>query len=450
MLAERIAPTILAELTAELAPVIVVLGTNGKTTTTRLVATILERVQGVAPVTNRSGANLRQGLVSAMIGRKPSRHETTPVAAVFEVDELAFGGVVTALRPTVVVLLNLMRDQLDRYGEIDQVERRWVRDLAMLPSTSILVTCADDPRLESIARGSGRRVRRFGLASIGGDHAGGERSLADSSPSAGPNPDVPPCPECGTRVNLGPVSFGGLGDWTCPSCGTTRPCPDLGVVLTDVDEAGPLLLSFVAPGVETDPGHAPRIRIGLSGSAGGYDAAAAILAATSVGVALDDAIAAIDGATPAFGRLEDVAIGDKHVVLTLAKNPASLAHAAEAAVARRPDALLIGLGDRPADGRDVSWIWDAAVERLRCIPSITLTGSRADDLLLRFKYASDPAIPATARRPIEVHRAVDRAFDASLERVRPGGTLMVLATYTTLLGIRGLLERRGAAPVLPR
>jgi UDP-N-acetylmuramyl tripeptide synthase len=169
-----------------------------------------------------------------------------------------------------------------------------------------------------------------------------------------------------------------------------------------------------------------------------------------VGVALDDAVAGIDGATPAFGRLEEVQVRDKHVVLTLAKNPASLAQAAEAAVARRPDALLIGLSDLPADGRDVSWIWDAAIERLRCIPSLTLTGSRADDLLLRFKYASDVRIPTGARSPIEVDPEVDTAFDAALERVRPGGTLMVLATYTALLGIRGLLERRGAAPVLPR
>ena len=104
-----------------------------------------------------------------------------------------------------------------------------------------------------------------------------------------------------------------------------------------------------------------EIRTGLTGTAGGYDAAAAILAATSVGISLEDALAAVDGATPAFGRLEQVDVCDRHVVLTLAKNPASLECAAEAAVARQPDALLLGLGDQPADGRDVSWIWDAAM-----------------------------------------------------------------------------------------
>jgi UDP-N-acetylmuramyl tripeptide synthase len=245
------------------------------------------------------------------------------------------------------------------------------------------------------------------------------------------------------------VSFGGLGDWGCPVCGTTRPVPDLGLILGEVDSAGSQTLSFVGRVLESGPSPVRSICIGLSGSAAAYDAAAAILAAMSVGVTPEAAIAALDGATPAFGRLEDVPVGDKHVVLTLAKNPASLAQAAEAAILRHPDALLIGLSDQPADGRDTSWIWDAAMERLRSIPSVTLTGSRADDLLLRFKYATDDSGPDASGR-IEIDRTVHRAFDASLARVRPGGTLMVLATYTALLAIRGLLERRGAVPVLPR
>ena len=450
LVAEWIDPTILAELADGLGPVIIVLGTNGKTTTTRLVATILEHAHGVPPVSNRSGANMRQGVVSAIIGDRPSRRAAARPAAVFEVDELAFAGVVTALHPTAVVILNLLRDQLDRYGEIDRVEEQWVRDLAMLPPETILITCADDPRVEAIARRSGRAVRRFGVASIAGNPSSDRGSLAECVPAAARGTDAPGCPECGTRVAFGPLSFGGLGDWSCLSCGSTREEPDIGVILGEVEDGGSQSLSFVAGGALAGARPAPSVRIGLTGSAAGYDAAAAVLAATCVGLALDDAVAGIDGATPAFGRLEEVRVRDKHVVLTLAKNPASLAQAAEAAVARRPDALLIGLSDQPADGRDVSWIWDAAIERLRCIPSVTLTGSRADDLLLRFKYASDVRIPAEARSPIEVDPAVDTAFDAALERVRPGGTLMVLATYTALLGIRGLLERRGAAPVLPR
>jgi UDP-N-acetylmuramyl tripeptide synthase len=450
MVAERIDPTILTELAAGLDPVIVVLGTNGKTTTTRLIATILEQVQGAAPVTNRSGANLRQGIASALINDPSVRRGGPRVPAVLEVDELAFGGVVAALRPRVVVILNLLRDQLDRYGEIDRVERRWRQDFARLPTTAVLVACADDPRLESLARAVDRPVLRFGLAASGRPPADA-RSLADAWAADAPSQlDVPGCPSCGERVVFSPESCGGLADWACPSCGTIRAELDLGVTVGPADASGTQALSFVGRAVEADSPHPRSVSIGLSGSAAAHDAAAAILAALSIGVTPAAAIAALDGATPAFGRLEDVAIGDKHVVLTLAKNPASLAQATEAAVIRRPDALLIGLSDKPADGRDVSWIWDAALERLRSIPSVTVTGSRADDMMLRFKYDTDDAVPAIVGRRVEIDRSVDRAFDASLGRVRPGGTLMVLATYTALLGIRGLLERRGAAPVLPR
>ena len=449
VVAERIDPTILAELVDGLGPVVVVLGTNGKTTTTRLLATILERASGAATVTNRSGANLRQGLVSALIGNGSPGPANGGAAAVFEVDELAFGGVVDALRPTTVVILNLLRDQLDRYGEIDSVAERWVADLARLPPDATIVTCGDDPRLEWIARRSRRTVRRFGLASIGDVAGGGASARAGTAEPGAPTADLPPCPRCSARVAFGPVSFGGLGDWTCPSCGASRMELDLGVNLGEVHGGTSQCLSFVAPRGAPGSSAAREVRVALTGSAAGYDVAAAILAATTVGVALDDAIAAVDGATPAFGRLEQLDVSDKHVVLTLAKNPASLAQAAEAAVVRQPDALLVGLSDQPADGRDVSWIWDAALERLPSAPLLTLTGSRADDLLLRFKYAPKVAIPSAARR-IEVQHAVDRAVDQSLERVRPGGTLMVLATYTTLLAIRDLLERRGAASVLPR
>ena len=137
------------------------------------------------------------------------------------------------------------------------------------------------------------------------------------------------------------------------------------------------------------------------------------------------------------------------MVLTLAKNPVSAAQAADAVATRRPDHLLIGLGDRPADGRDVSWIWDAPLDRLPTIAPTTLTGSRADDLALRFKYGRNVKSAENGDEP-RVETDLERALDSSLGRLPPNGTLMVLGTYTTLLGIRKILERRGLAPALPR
>jgi UDP-N-acetylmuramyl tripeptide synthase len=446
LVGERIDPAILARLAGDLDPIVIVLGTNGKTTTTRLLARILQAELGKPPVTNRSGANLRQGLISAILeSRTAPRHRRPSRAAVFEVDELAWTGIAPSLRPAVVVILNLVRDQLDRYGEIDMVERRWTHDLAALPLETTLVICADDPRLESLAQRSGRPVRRFGMAA---SSANATESPAGGAASA----DGSPCPECGGPVEFAAGSGTWLGPWTCGSCGTSRHAPDLVVGADGTDPEGWLRLNFDVAGAPSNRPASPAVRVRLAGSAGVYDAAAAVLAATALGIDPSRAIAAIDRATPAFGRLEEIDVDGRRVILTLAKNPASLEQAAAASAVRRADGLLIGLGDRPAEGRDISWIWDADLESFPRGPSLTLTGSRADDLALRFKYGWDSgAEPGPGRpRAYVVDGAIDHALETSLRNVRPGGTLVIVATYATLLGIRGLLERRGVATALPR
>ena len=446
LVATRIDPSILAALGAGLTPIVLVIGTNGKTTTTRLTAAVLERALGVTPVSNRSGANLAQGLVTAILAdRRPG---AGPRPAVFEVDELAFPEVARVLQPAVVVMLNLVRDQLDRYGEVDTVERRWTEALAVLPPSATLVVCADDPRLEAIVGGVNLRVRRFGLI---GDLSAirHDTGIVSSAEAVGA-----PCPACGAKTAVGDASAS-IGAWRCGSCGFSRPELDLGVGVTGMDGEW-LGLAFeprsgddIGP-VSAGDGSADRLtaRVGLTGTAGAHDAAAAVLAATSLGVSLPAAVAGLDGATPAFGRLEEIAVDGRRVVLTLTKNPASAAQATEAVAERRPDAVLIGLGDRAADGRDVSWIWDARLEHLLDLAPLTLTGDRAEDLAVRFKYA-ERSPDDQAARPV-VDPALEHALESSIARVRPGGTLMVLGTYTTLLGIRQVLERRGLATTMPR
>jgi UDP-N-acetylmuramyl tripeptide synthase len=168
----------------------------------------------------------------------------------------------------------------------------------------------------------------------------------------------------------------------------------------------------------------------------------------ALGVDPRAAIRALDGATPAFGRLEELLVDGRRVVLALAKNPASLTESAQVAVSSHPDGVLLGLSDEPADGRDVSWIWDVDFERLRGIPAIGVTGTRADDLALRFKYADD--LTAGSWPIVAIEPLVDRALDRMLATIPPGGTLAVLATYTSLLGIRRTLQRRGVVTAIPR
>jgi lipid II isoglutaminyl synthase (glutamine-hydrolysing) len=448
-IAERIDPGILADLGSRHTPVALVIGTNGKTTTTRLLATILERATGRRPVSNRSGANLSQGIVAALLRARSLA--SAPRAAVMEVDEFAFSDVAAALRPDVVVILNLVRDQLDRYGEVDAVERRWVDTIRSLPPETTIVACADDPRLVSILSGVTRPVRWFGLAGDGRSAAA--RRLAPDGPISIGAVQAP-CPRCGGATDVDDASAS-RGAWHCTSCGYDRPAPELAVRFEETDD-GSLRLDFAltpatASDVSPEGGYA-RHELGtaclrLSGTAGAHDAAAAALAVIALGVDPHRVIGAIHAATPAFGRLEEVQVGGRTVVLSLAKNPASVAQAAEAVAMRQPDRVLLGLGDRAADGRDVSWIWDAPLDALLGVAPLTLTGSRADDLALRFKYADATASPGV---PPIVEPSIERALNDSLLRVRSGGTLMVLATYTTLLGIRHILERRGLVAAMPR
>ena len=440
-IAERIDPEMLRELGSSHSPIVLVTGTNGKTTTTRLLATILERATGQRPVSNRSGANLSQGIVTALLGARSTAAATTP--AVFEVDELAFSRVAAVLQPDVVVILNLVRDQLDRYGEVDLVERRVAESIGSLPGDSTVVACADDPRLESVVAGLGSRVRWFGLGD-GRSTPIGESVGGSASATAVPATAVhAPCPRCGSPTDVDDASAS-IGAWRCTSCGHHRPPPELGVRVVG-GEQGWLRLSFELLG-----GSAVRdlgeVRVRLAGTAGAHDAAAASLAAIALGHDPRVVAEAIDGATPAFGRLEELMVGDRTVVLSLAKNPSSVAQATEAAAIRRPDWLLLGLGDRAADGRDVSWIWDAHLDALLDLAPLTLTGTRADDLALRFKYADVPERPR--HQPI-VDESIEHALADALGRIRPGGTVMVLATYTTLLRIRHVLERHGLAAAMP-
>jgi UDP-N-acetylmuramyl tripeptide synthase len=455
MLAERVDPTILAGLAADLGRVILVVGTNGKTTTARLTARIVGAVDGQPPIANRSGANLRQGLTSTLVAEAALRGglRTPGRTAVFEVDELALPAVLAAVRPAALVITNLFRDQLDRYGEVDMVIDRWRTALSRLPASTVIVACADDPRVDRLAADSGLPTIRFGLGHESQWSSPGQSLFEQAAPAVGDpararaavaDPvvaDPVDCPTCGRPLVFTWRSIGHLGDWACPLDHVRRAEPDLTVQPGD-GAIGPDRLRFRGAFGEAEA------TVHLGGASGAYDAAAAIGAAMAVGVQPAVAIRAIDGATPAFGRLEEMSIGPRRIVLALAKNPASLTESAQVAAARHPDGILLGLSDEPADGRDVSWIWDVDFERLRGIPAIGLTGTRADDLALRLKYARLPAAPAWPI--VAVEPLVDRALDAMLSKIRPGGTLVVLATYTALLGIRRTLERRGVVSAIPR
>ena len=434
LVAERIDAGLVARLAAQLDAVVLVTGTNGKTTTARMLAGILEAARPGAAgpqakarpvVHNRAGSNLMRGIGAALI-EAAGPTGTLPAGArgVFETDEATLLEAARAVRPRVVLIGNLSRDQLDRYGEIEAVRGQWLETIAGLSRETTVVLNADDPSVSTLARAARGPVRQFGVD--------------DASVAQPPDTDVHSLDalwdeETGAEYQYDLRYFAHLGHWHCPGAGLKRPAPSLAA--TDVELAGPDGIAFnVTGGGRTTPVRSP-----LRGLYNVYNALAAIAAAGVLGVATPDAAAALAGTAAAFGRQEELQVRGHSVRILLGKNPAGVNAALQTLVDSGPQHFLVLLNDDLADGTDVSWIWDTDWELLRDrVDSLVVGGRRAADMALRLRYAGLP-------EPLAVHREIDAALAARLASLPPGAPLVVLPTYTALLAVREQLGRLAGA-----
>ena len=448
LVAQKIWPEALVSLGAQLERTIVVVGTNGKTTTAGLISHILGHDRAL-PIANRSGANLRQGLVSTLVSASDlhgriGHSNDAGRDGVFEVDELALEQVLPDLGPTVIVATNLFRDQLDRYGEADVIVAHWAAAFEHAAPGSRFVYCADDPRLAMLAASIEMPTVTFGLKDPPPDRHG-----TDALGAATIDPIA--CRTCGRPLVYGWRSVGHLGDFQCPEHHIRRARPDIAVVpLGPVDRHGlmgdgPAGMPTVR--IETATGSAVS-RPRLDGLPNAYNVAAAVAAAAALGMDPLEAAAALDGAGGAFGRLERVAVGDRVLVLVLVKNTVSLDETTRLGPILDADVTLLALNDAPADGRDVSWIWDAPIAPLVADRLVVLTGTRAEDLALRLKY--DPAVTRDPPRSVRTEGKLEAALDAALSQTPPGGTVVAVATYTAMMGLRAIAEARGGVAPIPR
>ncbi len=431
MVARRVDPTIMRYLSAQLRyGSVVITGTNGKTTTSGLVAAVL-RAGGLRVWRNREGANLVRGVTAALIIRaRPSGvlRRGGNAAAVFEVDEAAFPQVVAELQPRAVIVTNLFRDQLDRYGEVDTVLERWREAIRRLPPSASLVLNADDPAVAALADAAdGRVVWTYGVESY----------TAPAGDGAEPGHDVidtRTCPRCHAPLTFTSRFYSHIGHWACSACAFQRPQPTIRAYDIIPEGLDSVRFSLVAPGGDQ------TVRIMLPGLYNVYNALAAVAAGSAIGVTTQSAGIAIGRFMPAFGRAERIEADGREIRLLLAKNPTGLNEVLRMlAGSRQSHHVVMALNDRPADGEDVSWIWDADFERLAQMDAtITATGMRAYDLALRLKYAG------VAPQTIEPNIA--RALDVALAQTPPGETLTVVPTYTAMLELRSELERRGYTP----
>ena len=389
----------------------VVSATNGKTTTAAMAAEILRPRFRLAH--NRSGANLISGVASTLLAAGEAE------LGLLEVDEGALPEVLRRLRPRAVCLGNLFRDQLDRYGELELIAERWRDAVAGLPSSTTLVLNGDDPQIGSLGAGVVYGVDDPRVARPALQHA------ADSKY----------CIRCGTPYVYAAAYVGHLGDYRCPACGHAR--PPLDVRAREIELAG---LERAAFDLVTPEG-TRRVELALPGLYNVYNALGAAALTRALGASLDEIADGLGRFSAAFGRFERIPVDGKRLLLLLIKNPAGANEAVRTLVDGGPPRVaVVALNDAIADGRDVSWIWDVDFEPLLDgLETLVATGDRAAELALRFKYGGlDPS-------RIVVEPELAAALDRGLELTPAGSELVVLPTYTAMLGLQRIVAERGLA-----
>jgi UDP-N-acetylmuramyl tripeptide synthase len=330
-----------------------------------------------------------------------------------------------------IVLGNLFRDQLDRYGELERLADEWAAVIAEREGRAGLVLNADDPLVADLGRDRELR-RREGVTYFGVDDP--KQALPELQHAH----DAKHCRRCGAPYRYARAFVGHLGHYECPKCGADRPRPDVAATDIELDGMRGSRVRVRAPGGEES------FRLPLPGLYNVYNALTAIAAATRLGVGLADAVQALEGMRAVFGRVETIEIAGRPLSILLIKNPAGANEVLRTLLLEAREAggdldLWLALNDRIADGRDVSWIWDADFELLSAAAGRAVcTGTRAPEMAVRLKYAGWPV------DRIEVHEGIAASLDRVVEE--GDGPLYALPTYTALLELRKLISDRGLAP----
>ncbi|HEY5188661.1 MAG TPA: Mur ligase family protein [Solirubrobacteraceae bacterium] len=396
----------------------VISATNGKTTTAAMAASILHG-SGHRLVHNRAGANMAGGVASTLLEAAAPRGTIHGELGLFEVDEFWLDRVAPELAPRTMVLGNLFRDQLDRYGELETIADRWAALVSALPATGLALN-ADDPLIADLGRDRAR-VRYFGIE----DESVAMAEMQHAS-------DSKHCRRCGAAYVYEAIYLGHLGRYRCPVCGQRRPDPT--VAAEQIELLGTRAARFVL----RTPEGAAAISLPLPGLYNVYNALGAATLCLELGASLEEVGTGLESVSAAFGRAERIDVNGIELSILLIKNPAGANEVARTLVLEpgELDVLAI-LNDRTADGRDVSWVWDADLELFAGrVRHVTCGGTRAAELAVRLKYAGVPS----ERLHVEpdLTAALDHALSSTGDR-----RLFALPTYTALLELREELSRRG-------
>ncbi|MSQ14472.1 MAG: DUF1727 domain-containing protein [Dehalococcoidia bacterium] len=433
LLALRIDHGLVSGLSSQLScGALLVTGTNGKTTTARLIANMAKQ-SGLFTIHNSSGSNMMRGIATALLKQASLTAKilnSSPTIGIFEVDEATLPEAINEIHPSAVVVTNLFRDQLDRYGELDTIASTWKAALDCLPDNATIVLNADDPLVASLGDHPRGNVVYFGLAS--GPWSGKRLEHAADSVD---------CIKCQNPLDYTDVFLGHLGHYKCPRCGWGRPEP--AVFATDIK-----LHSFTESSLRVSgKGEDIFVRAALPGLYNVYNVTAAIAAAMALTISVPAIQAGIKDAEVVFGRGEFIQIGGRKAYLVLAKNPVGMNQVLRTLPTDHGSLnIMFILNDMLADGTDISWIWDVDFECLKDrVGLIAASGRRAEDMAVRLKYAGlagDGGPNGTKQALVDSN--IGHALDSAIASINETETLYIVPTYTAMLEVRSLLTKRGA------
>ncbi|MCL4366457.1 MurT ligase domain-containing protein [Patescibacteria group bacterium] len=385
----RIDPNLVENLAKQIPKNVIITGTNGKTTTAKMLSHFAKST-GLKVIRNHTGSNLERGIASTLI-QDSSLHlrgvKLNYDLGIWELDEAAFNNLAPKLKPDLIVFLNVFRDQLDRYGEIDSVVKKWGQTLQKIPAETLVLINGDDINTVKLARDFRGKVKKFGVKDYKimgeGTHHLKEKENLD--------------------FEARNVKLDGLK------------CSSFSLFINHQS----LLINLPLPGLY----HI-------------YDALAALASASLLNLPVQQFTNTLKNYSPAFGRVEKLPFG----YIFLIKNPAGATQVFEtiAPNIKTKDTLLLALNDNLADGTDVSWIWDAKFEHLRPTDNeqrIICSGNRAYDLALRLKYAGIEPEMITCEPDLQ--SALNKA------KTNLKGNLFVLPTYTAMLELQSILAKSG-------
>ena len=410
-IALKIDPRILADLASMVREkIFVVCGTNGKTTTNNLLCSAIES-EGKKLVCNHTGSNMLSGVAAAFVLAAGNNGKLDADYACIEIDEASTLRIFPHFKPDYMVLTNLFRDQLDRYGEIDITMDILDRAMKMASEMTVIVN-GDDALSAYLAMKSGNPYRTYGISEQVFKNQSSGQSTHEIREGRF-------CKNCGARLEYDFYHYSQIGKYHCPNCGFTRPEIDYDASQIDMSDG----LCFEVEG--------RQIQAHYRGFYNIYNILAAYSAARTAGLALDHFTDVLKNFNPQNGRMEQFEIDGTHIILNLAKNPAGFNQNISAVMEdKNPKDIIIVINDNAQDGTDISWLWDVDFDRFSQdnIRSITVSGIRCQDMRLRMKYVDISS------------ELIDDVKSAIEARIKDGcGNLYVLVNYTALFSTRNIL-----------